>query len=183
MPDVSSSESDDSSSDQYSHLSSDDMFSEESDGMSAISAEDSDTDSGLLAGDHVDQLQGERECDVEEPGREVSTFKLCGDNVDKTVKRRYMRADKGNLSLHYFHSYAVLDRINVSGLSNKALPGCLPEPKEIAASLLPSSSDDSTLKRNFATLVSRVLATHFKFFKFSTLNTSSLLKCPRSLLL
>lgn len=29
------------------------------------------------------------------------TFKLCGDNLYKSVKRRYMRSDKGNLSLHY----------------------------------------------------------------------------------
>ena len=32
----------------------------------------------------------------------VFTFKLCGDNIDKTVKRRYMRSDKSILSLHYF---------------------------------------------------------------------------------
>ena len=46
---------------------------------------------------------------VEEMEREVPTFKLCGDNIDKSVKRRYMRCDKGNHSLHYFHSYAALD--------------------------------------------------------------------------
>ena len=39
----------------------------------------------------------------------IYTFKLCGDNLDTTVKVRYMRSDKGNRSLHYFHSYAVLD--------------------------------------------------------------------------
>ena len=43
------------------------------------------------------------------------TFKLCGDNIDKTVKARYMNSDEGfNRSLHYFHSYAVLDRIYLS---------------------------------------------------------------------
>lgn len=44
----------------------------------------------------------------EETAKPLYTFKLCGDNIDKTVKRRYMHSDKGNLSLHYFHSYAVL---------------------------------------------------------------------------
>ena len=36
----------------------------------------------------------------------------------------------------------------------------------IAESLLPSTSDDNTLKNHFAVLVSRVLAKHFRFFSF-----------------
>jgi L1 cell adhesion molecule like protein len=103
----------------------------------------------------------------EQQEREVHTIKLCGDNFDKTVKRRYMRSDKGHLSLHYFHSYAVLDRIDLSGLPDSILPGCFPDPNKIALELLPSASDDIALEQNFAILVSRVLATHFKFFKFT----------------
>ena len=38
----------------------------------------------------------------------VFTFKLCGDIIDKTVKRRYMRSDKSNVSLHYFHACVEL---------------------------------------------------------------------------
>lgn len=99
--------------------------------------------------------------------RKIATFKLCGDNIDKSVKRRYMRSDKGNLSLHYFHSYAVMDRIDVSDLSDEIVPRCLPNPDVIARSLLPSAHDDSFLKQNFAVLVSRVLAKHFAFFSFT----------------
>ena len=33
--------------------------------------------------------------------------KLVGDNVDKTVKTRYMRVDQQGHSLHYFHAYAT----------------------------------------------------------------------------
>ena len=62
-------------------------------------------------------------------------IKLCGDNIDKMVKRRYMRSDKGNLSLHYFHSFAALDRIDVSDLSDEIVPGCLPNPDDIAIGL------------------------------------------------
>ena len=51
-----------------------------------------------------EELQG----NVNVASKQPCTFKLFGDNIDKSVKRRYMRADKGNLSLHYFHSYAVL---------------------------------------------------------------------------
>ena len=110
---------------------------------------------------HVQVAVGEEE--LVEP----MSFKLCGDNLDKTVKRRYMRSDEGNLSLHYFHSYAVLDRIHTILFSDSLSPTCFPEPEQIARSLLPSPSDDCTLKQNFAVLISRVLATHMKFFSFS----------------
>ena len=118
----------------------------------------------------------------------IYTFKLCGDNVDKTVKVRFMRFDKGNISLHYFHSYAVLDRIDLSGLSDSYVASCLPSPRNIAASLLPSEPDDQSLKRHFSILVSRVLVTHIKFFSFGfvtmlcsgTLNISFQMKWLRS---
>ena len=72
---------------------------------------------------------------VEEMEREVPTFQLCGDNIDKSVKRRYMRCDKGNHSLHYFHSYTALDRIDLSGLSDEILPGCLRSREDSIVSL------------------------------------------------
>lgn len=96
----------------------------------------------------------------------ICTFTLCGDNLDKTVKVRFMRSDKGNLSLHYFHCYGVLDRIDLSGVLDSVVASCLPSPASIAASLLPSASDDQSLKRHFAILVSRILATHITFFSF-----------------
>ena len=34
-------------------------------------------------------------------------YRICGDNIDKTVRPRYMRSDKKNVSLHYFHSYGA----------------------------------------------------------------------------
>ncbi len=46
------------------------------------------------------------------------SFKLVGDNIDKEVKPRDMRSDHQTKSLHYFHSYAVLDRIDLSGVSD-----------------------------------------------------------------
>ena len=46
------------------------------------------------------------------------SFKLVGDNIDKNVKARYLRSDHGNSSLHYFHSFAVKDRIDFSHLSS-----------------------------------------------------------------
>jgi len=31
-------------------------------------------------------------------------FRLCGDNIDKSVRRHYLRSDRRNQSLHYFHA-------------------------------------------------------------------------------
>ena len=93
-------------------------------------------------------------------------YRLCGDNIDKTVRPRYMHSDKRNQSLHYFHSYAVQNRVNVSNLSDSPVNITL-SPERMATSILPSIEDDSKLKCNMAVLVSRVLASHMKFFNFS----------------
>ena len=34
-------------------------------------------------------------------------YRICGDNIDKTVQPRFARSGKKNLSLHYFHFFAV----------------------------------------------------------------------------
>ena len=77
-------------------------------------------------------------------------FKLVGDNVDKNVRQSFQRIDRMTRSLHYFHSYAVLDRIDLSGLSDHQ------EVKEIDAyTLLPNSEDLKIMKNAFEVLVSR----------------------------
>ena len=48
------------------------------------------------------------------------SFKLVGDNIDKEVQPRDMRDEHQMRSLHYFHSYAVCDRINVADVSDIA---------------------------------------------------------------
>lgn len=49
------------------------------------------------------------------------SFVIVGDNLDKNVKPRDMRVDYQVQSLHYFNSYAALDRLDVSGLSTETL--------------------------------------------------------------
>ena len=46
------------------------------------------------------------------------TYKLVGDNIDKNVKPREMRSDHQTRSLHYFHTYAVRDRVDMSSYSD-----------------------------------------------------------------
>ena len=91
-------------------------------------------------------------------------FRLCGDNLDKTIQRRHARLDRVNKELHCFNSYAVRNRVDISQLSDE-----VPHyPLHIDVySILPSPLDDNTLSSNIATLVSRVLCKHMKFFNVS----------------
>ena len=63
-------------------------------------------------------------------------YKLVGDNLDKGVKTRYMRSDDAegyrNKSLHYFHSFAIQNRIDLSKLPDVHSSSCLPSPQHRA---------------------------------------------------
>ena len=63
-------------------------------------------------------------------------------------------------SIHYFHSYAVADRIDFSDMSEATFPLPSVSTEQLAASLLPSIEDDMALRDNFMTLVARVLVTY-----------------------
>lgn len=67
---------------------------------------------------------------------DVILYRLCGDNIDKTVRHRYMRTS----SLHYFHSYAIADRIDFSNLSEERQPTSIADNRALAFLLLPSLS-------------------------------------------
>lgn len=118
---------------------------------------------------HV-SIVGEGRCDVERrhqvAGATSSTnsygIKLVGDNVDKNVRTRYMRCDRQTKSLHYFHTYATLDRFN-SAIHSEELPNIPQQPKW--EDLLPSSSDITALEDNFSILLGRVLCQHMPFFE------------------
>ena len=91
------------------------------------------------------------------------TFKLVGDNLDKSVRPRDMRMDCQTQALHYFHMYAVRDRINLAEFTdNPSLP-------EVSLSdlktILPTTQDQEVLQKNFAILIARTLTKHMPFFK------------------
>ena len=72
---------------------------------------------------------------------------IVGDNVDKTVKPRDMRLSHKSSSLHYFHVYAVNDRIDFEGLNYNAT---LIDTTKIDTTLfLPTPEDTSVLIANF----------------------------------
>ena len=93
----------------------------------------------------------------------INTFRIVGDNIDKTVKPRNMRLDNQARSLHYFNSYAVKDRVNLLHLS----PACtIVNSKDInIEKLLPTQEDIQNIKDNICILVSRMLVAHIPALK------------------
>ena len=95
-------------------------------------------------------------------------YKVVGDNIDKGMKARYMRYDAHcNKSIHYFHSFAVLNRVDFSSLPDEHPNTCLNHPYKVALSLLPSADDDRALRKLFVVHISRILFTHVPYFRLS----------------
>ena len=102
-------------------------------------------------------------------GHAVATlYHICGDNIDKGVKQRYIRI--GNFKpdcIHYFHSYAVADRVDVTSLSDQVIATTQHDKRQVALSLLPTPEDDVAIRSNIITIISRILYEALDFFKLS----------------
>ncbi|XP_064385649.1 uncharacterized protein LOC135334421 isoform X3 [Halichondria panicea] len=83
-------------------------------------------------------------------------FKFVGDNLDKRVKPRYQRADMRGHEGHYFHGFAVRDRIDMCRFSEEKPSRVEPQ----ASELLASSDDVSAYKTELEILISRILVEH-----------------------
>lgn len=96
-------------------------------------------------------------------------FKVVGDNIDKTVKPRYMSEDTGTQSLHYFHSYAVRDRLNLHNCSdlppNKPGEWSMENYKEVSQKVLPNHEDHHHLQDDFIHIMTRVIVERIAFFQ------------------
>lgn len=95
-------------------------------------------------------------------------FRLVGDNIDKAIRRRHLRLDRKNESIHYFHVYAVENRIDASQLPDTSTKiSEITDIDSAAASVLPKVRDDLILKDNITVLISRFLYKYLDFFKLS----------------
>ncbi|XP_019854606.1 PREDICTED: uncharacterized protein LOC109583625 [Amphimedon queenslandica] len=104
------------------------------------------------------------ECNTPRPCHR--SFKLVGDNLDKYVKPRHETMERHSSSLHYFHSFAVLDRCDTSHLAdNPSLCDASTTCTSLSKSILPTESDRSSLLDNYAILFARVIQRHIPFFK------------------
>ena len=92
-------------------------------------------------------------------------FKIVGDNIDINVVPRHKRIDNKTNSLHYFHCYAALDQVDLSGTTEVPNQYIYKGVTELpVADLLPSLTDDTTLLSNISVLVARIVVSELPFF-------------------
>ncbi len=98
------------------------------------------------------------------PGSPVlKTYKLVGDNIDKNVRPREMTSDNQTRSLHYFHTYALRDRVDLSTYSNEVRMPVLDSVQ--LDNFLPTSTDEKVIMNNFGVLVGRILMKNIPFLQ------------------
>ena len=94
----------------------------------------------------------------------VSSFKLVGDNLDKTVRPRHETVDTHSSSLHYFHAFAVKDRCDTSKLADAASQPHIDLDSFSLDIILPREEDYSALLENYAIIAARIIQKHVPFF-------------------
>lgn len=93
--------------------------------------------------------------DSESVAQEWCGFKVVGDNVDKNIRPSFQRYDRQTLSLHYFHSYAIKDRVNLQSCSDLAPTN----PSIDGTTLIPSEEDIGLFTSDAEILVARLIVT------------------------
>lgn len=73
-----------------------------------------------------------------------------GDNFDKNFQQTYHRIDYRTVSRHYFHMYAVKDRVDLSELSDIPRDNVIDVPL-----LLPTDVDHDKMRKKFSVLIQR----------------------------
>ena len=131
--------------------------SDDSNDLNFSDGEDTEVDTELFHEDTISNESVPPHCttiNLDSSNLPLSTwkgFKLVGDNIDRNVRASYQRIGHTTQSLHYFHVYALLDRVDFSGLSDHFPPPSILDPKD----LLPSDDDIALLKRDMSFLISR----------------------------
>ena len=82
---------------------------------------------------------------------EWNGFKIVGDNIDKNIRPSFQQINHQTVSLHYFHSCVVGDRINLASLSDVAPSEVLLDP----TSFLTNAMDLDAVKKEFPVHICR----------------------------
>ena len=90
---------------------------------------------------------------------------VVGDNLDTRVAPRDMRIDHQVKSLHYFHSYAALNRVEIALSAFKAMEPQCDISSLSASTFLPSALDCEQLRANYIILAARVIVNNIPFFQ------------------
>ena len=91
-------------------------------------------------------------------------FKIVGDNIDKNVRPRHETLERRSRSLHYFHSYAILDRVDLTGYTDEVQCSDGSAIDMEFESLIPNIDDSECIVENFAILASRVVCKYIPAF-------------------
>ena len=153
-------ESDDSSTTESPHLSS----------SPEHTASESDISSSTLSEHTESSTSSDTDAFIQpvttSPPAVLMSYKLVGDNIDKEVCPRDMRSDYQSRSLHYFHKYAVRDRVDLTEVSDAKK---VPDVKAIQLQeLLPTSNDTKELRKNFSIVIARTHKKHKPFFNITS---------------
>ena len=92
----------------------------------------------------------------------VSSFKVVGDNLDKSLRPRHETMEHHSKSLHFFHMFAVKDRCNTFGLADN--PALCDTSNCDVTTVLPTIDDDKIFHGNASVLAARIIRKRFKFF-------------------
>ncbi len=93
----------------------------------------------------------------------VNCYRIVGDNWDMEVKSRCQTTAKNNRSLHYFHMFAVTDRIYQENLSTK-------KPQKVIDAIsmdefLPVSAVQEEFLDDLHDIIPRILVRYVKAYK------------------
>ncbi len=90
------------------------------------------------------------------------SYIIVGDNLDKNVKPRDMRIDHQVKSMHWFHSYAVSDRVEIGDLCGDGHIGdvtTLP-----ISAVLPTVTDCVQMRKHYICLTARLIVQNLPYF-------------------
>ena len=103
--------------------------------------------------------------------------RIVGDNWDLEVKARYQTKSQTNKSFHYFHAYAVKDRVVANGMDNK-------EPQksidEIEMQFLPMPEVQEAIASDLTSIIPRVILKYLK--PYSKFKGASIYHIPHQFL-
>ena len=101
-----------------------------------------------------------------DPSDDLVTYVMIGDNVDFTVVPTNICSNKQKLSLHFFQSCAVRDRVDLSS-SSSSMNTTKPVLNAVMSAVHPSKEDNKAIACNLRVLISRILIDNVPYFNFT----------------
>ena len=93
----------------------------------------------------------------------LSICRIVGDNWDLEVKARCQTKSQTNKSLHYFHAYAVKDRIIPKGLHNSKPQKSIDELE--MQEILPTTEVQESIISDLAYIIPRIIVRYLSAYK------------------